>query len=130
VQERKLCYAYNFLGREMYELQSTADVPQGVCTLAFSFEKTGAQPFGAGGVARLYINGEGTSEAEFPRTVPFMISLAEMLQCGYDEGAPVTDAYATPFAFTGELKRVIVDVSGPEPPRDLEQEVAIEIARQ
>jgi arylsulfatase len=130
VQGGKLRYAYNYLGREMYDLASTTDVPEGPGTFAFSFEKTGAQPFGAGGVARLYVNGHQAAEAEFPRTVPFMISLAEMLQCGYDEGAPVTDAYQPPFAFTGDLKRVIVDVSGPEPPRDLEQEAAIEIARQ
>jgi arylsulfatase len=130
MQDRKLKYAYNFLGREMYDVVSSANVPEGACTLAFSFEKTGAQPFGAGGIAKLYINGEHAGEMELPRTVPFMISLAEMLQCGYDDGAPVTDAYASPFAFTGDLKRVIVDVSGPEPARDPEQEAAIEIARQ
>jgi arylsulfatase len=130
VQGGKLRYAYNFLGRETYDLASTSDVPEGPGTFAFSFEKTGEQPFGAGGVARLYINGQPAAETEFPRTVPFMISLAEMLQCGYDEGAPVTNAYAAPFAFTGDLKRVIVDVSGPEPPRDLEHEAAIEITRQ
>ena len=42
----------------------------------------------------------------------------------------MTEDYASPFAFTGTIRRVIVDVSGPEPPRDLEQEARIEMARQ
>ena len=38
--------------------------------------------------------------------------------------------YASPFPFTGKIKRVTVDVSGAEPPRDLVQEAEIEMARQ
>ena len=70
--------------------------------------------------------GEGT----LPFTVPFMFALGQGLQCGRDKGNPVTEEYASPFAFTGKLKRVIVDLSGPEPPRDLLQELEIELARQ
>jgi arylsulfatase len=130
VKGGKLRYAYNFLGREIYDVETERDVPEGPCALAFAFEKTGPQPFGAGGMARLYIDGELAGETEFPRTVPFMISLGESMAVGYDDVAPVTDDYASPFAFTGEIKRVVIDTSGPEPPRDLEQEAAIEIARQ
>jgi hypothetical protein len=67
---------------------------------------------------------------QLPRTIPFMAGLADALQCGFDVGAPVTNDYAAPYHFTSGLKRVHVDISGHEPPRDLEQEMRIEMARQ
>jgi arylsulfatase len=33
---------------------------------------------------------------------------------GYDEGLPVTDAYRPPFAWTGRLRHVVVEVRRPE----------------
>jgi arylsulfatase len=130
VQGGKLCYAYNFLGRDRYHVKSTAPVPAGRHVLQMGFEKTGQQPFGAGGVARLYVDGELVGEGEIPRTVPFIYGLGTGLQCGADGGNPVTEEYRSPFTFTGKLRRAIVDLSGPEPPRDLLQEEVIEMARQ
>jgi arylsulfatase len=86
--------------------------------------------FGAGGVARLYINGEMVGEGEIPRTIPFFAGLSERLQVGRQDGSTSCDDYAAPFAFTGTIKRVIVDVTGHEPPRDLDQEAEIGLARQ
>jgi arylsulfatase len=130
VRGGKLRYAYNFLNREVYDVVSGIDVPTGPSLLGFSFEKRGDRPFGAGGIAKLYINGEQVAEADIPRTVPFLFSLGEGLECGQNSGTPVSEEYAVPFAFTGKLKRVIVDISGAEPPRDLAHEAAIEMARQ
>jgi arylsulfatase len=130
VKDGFLRYAYNFLGKERHVVSSSERVPDGPCDLAFSFEKTGQQPFGAGGVARLYIDGKQVGEGNIPRTVPFLFALGESLQCGRDEGNAVSHEYESPFSFTGTLRRVIVDLSGPEPPRDLEHEAEIEMARQ
>jgi arylsulfatase len=130
VRNKRLCYSYNFLGKAVWTFTSTIEVPAGKGTLGCGFEKTGAQPFGPGGVLRLYINGQECGEGQIPRTVPFMFGLGVGFQIGRDEGNPVTNDYASPFRFTGTLRRVIVDVSGPEPPRDLEQEAIIEMARQ
>ena len=130
VKDRRLCYSYNLLGKAVFTFTSDIEVPAGKGTLAFGFEKTGPQPFGPGGIARLYINGQQCGQGEIPRTVPFLFALGTGLQVGCDAGNPVTDDYASPFRFTGTLRRVIVDLSGPEPPRDLEQESRIEMARQ
>jgi arylsulfatase len=130
VKDRRLKYAYNFLGRDIDTVVSDREIPTGKCMLGMSFEKTGKAPFGAGGIVRLWINGEQCGEMELVRTIPFMAGLADSLQCGYDGGAPVTNDYASPFHFTSGLKRVYVDISGHEPPRDLEQEMVIEMARQ
>jgi len=130
VKDRKLRYTYNLLGKAHFDIVSDIDVPAGPCRLGFSFEKTGPHPFGPGGTGRLYINGKQVGETAIPRTVPFLFALGESLQIGRDEGNPVTDAYASPNAFTGKLVRVVIDVTGAEPPRDLEQEARIEMARQ
>jgi arylsulfatase len=130
VKDKRLCYSYNFLSKAVFTFKSDVEVPEGPGTLGFSFEKTGPQPFGPGGIARLYINGKQVGEGTLPRTVPFLFALGSGLQVGYDAGNPVADEYASPFRFTGTLRRVIVDVSGAEPPRDLDQEARIELARQ
>jgi arylsulfatase len=130
VQGGKLRYTYNFLGKGQITFEADAPLPVGRCELGFSFEKTGPQPFGAGGIARLYINRKQVAEGEIARTVPFMFGLGESLQCGFDGGNAVSDSYQSPFHFTGTINRVVVDVSGAEPPRDLEQEAEILLARQ
>jgi arylsulfatase len=130
VMKGRLRYSYNFLGSETYHVSADAQLAPGRRVLQLAFEKTGAQPFGASGDVRLYVDGKQIGEGSLPRTVPFLYGLGSGFSVGYDEGAPVTDEYAAPFAFTGKINRVIVDVSGPEPPRDLVQETAIELARQ
>ncbi len=130
VQGGRLVYTYNFLGRERWTVRSDRPIPAGRVELGFAFEKYGDRPFGPGGTARLYINGEPAGEGEIKRTVPFLFSLGEALQCGRDDGNPVSEDYQSPFEFTGELRRVIIELDATEPPRDLEQEAQIEMARQ
>jgi arylsulfatase len=51
-------------------------------------------------------------QAEAPYTTPIVFEL-EGLSCGYDFGAPVLEAvYQPPFAFTGTLHSVTINVSG------------------
>ena len=130
IKEGVLTYAYNFLGGERYYVTADARIPAGRRLVQCTFEKTGAQPFGAGGVVRLFVDGTEVGDGELPRTVPFINGLGSGFSVGRDDGAPVTDEYRAPFAFNGTIRRLVVDVSGPEPPRDLVQESKIEMARQ
>jgi arylsulfatase len=109
---------------------STEQVSPGVKTLTFQFEKTGPQPFGAGGNARLLIDGREVAETQFPLTVPLMFGLGESLRIGRDQGASVSDDYHPPFNFTGLIKQVVFEVEGRAAARDLQQEAAIGLARQ
>ena len=108
---------------------SDADVPAGEHELRFEFERTGPERFGPGGIGRLYVDGRLVGEGAIARTVPFLYQVGSCLNCGRDEGNPVTEDYASPFAFTGTIKRVIVEVA-PGAPRDLQQEMRIGMARQ
>ena len=130
VKGGKLCYAYNFLDSEQHTIVSVADMPRGPCQLRFEFEKTGPERFGAGGVGRLYIDGRLAGEGTIPRTVPFVYAIGGCLHCGCDRGNPVTEDYASPFAFTGTIESVIVEVDGGGGPRDPQQQMRIDMARQ
>ena len=91
------------------------DVPEGSSTLRYEFEPTGVPDIrngkGAPGRGQLYINDELVGNSEFPTTVPILFGI-EGLSCGYDFGEAVTHKYQAPFAFTGLIKHVTVDMSG------------------
>jgi arylsulfatase len=133
VKDKKLCYVHNYVGVEEFGIVSDVDVPQGKAELRFEFEPTGqpdpAHGKGSPGRGQLYIDGKLVGQAEFPVTVPLLLSLGEGLTCGQDAASQVTSRYEVPFAFSGKLNRVTVDVSG-ELIGDKEAELRAIITRQ
>jgi arylsulfatase len=128
VKNRRLCYGYNFLAVERWGVVGTELLPSGPCTLAYEFEKTGSERVGAGGVGRLFVNGVKSGELVLPQTVRWMFGLGAGLQIGRQEGTPILADYAAPFAFTGTLHRVVIELAGPEQ-RDAKAEQRIALAR-
>lgn len=116
VQDKKLHYAYNYLGVEEFHVATDTDLPRGKHELRFEFEPTAKPDMrhgkGAPGKAQLYVDGKLAAESELPVTIPITIGISEGLTCGRDEGSVVTKAYAGPFSFTGQLEEVAFDVSG------------------
>jgi arylsulfatase len=116
VKDHKLHYAYNFLGVQQFHLATDTTVGDGHHELRFEFEPTGkpdlAQGKGTPGHAQLYIDGKLAGQGDLPITIPLSIGITEGLSCGRDEGSAVTTEYRAPFAFTGQLEKIVVDVSG------------------
>jgi arylsulfatase len=133
VKGGKLHYAYNYVAAALYHVESKEPVPEGRHKLRAEFEKTGepdvAKGKGVPGKVRLYVDDNVIGEGDIPVTMPLALGLAGGIACGVDQGSPVTRDYKTPFAFTGKLYSVTVDVSG-ELVRDHENELAIAMARQ
>ncbi|MDR3557391.1 MAG: arylsulfatase [Syntrophobacteraceae bacterium] len=133
VQDGKLCYAYNYVGRRLYHIQSVEAVPSGPHKLRFEFEVSGKPDMengkGAPGKGQLYFDGRLVGQAQIELTNCLSIGLLSSIVCGADSGAPVTPAYKPPFAFTGSIHGVTVDVSG-ELIKDTEAEVRMILARQ
>jgi arylsulfatase len=130
VKDRRLHYVHNLLGIERYRISSTVDVPAGLCSLGFRFEKSEAEGLGAGGIGRLFIDDDEVGQGEIPRTVGVRYHLADDgLCCGYDSQTPTSDDYRSPFRFTGKLMRVIVTAEG-ERYSDPELEYRVALARQ
>lgn len=133
IQDGKLRYSYNYVGRNLYHVVSVEEVPKGRHQLRFEFEVTGtpdiANGKGAPGNGQLYCDGRLVAQGSIELTNPLTIGLLSSIVCGADTGAPVTSGYKPPFAFTGAIHSVTVDVSG-ELIRDTEAEVRMILARQ
>lgn len=109
VQNQRLVYDYNFLGLTHHTVTSAIEIPTGPCTLRFVFTKTGEHQ----GTGALFIDDQQVGEGDFPRTIPVRYSLSEGLEIGRDTATPVSESYTCPFTFTGNLKRVVIEVEGP-----------------
>jgi arylsulfatase len=105
---------------------SDVAIAPGTRTLAYRFTRTGEHC----GTGTLLVDGAVVGEGDIPRFTPARFSLTGAgLTCGRDPGLPVTDDYRAPFAFTGRLRRVVVDVEGP-PFVDPEDEARVAITTQ
>ncbi len=134
VKEGKLHYVYNYVARTFYHVESADPVLEGRHQLRYEFEVTGQPDIlkgkGAAGLGQLYIDNKLVGQVEMPVTNPIMLGLASGVAVGADPGSPVTlDRYQAPFAFSGTLFNVTVDVSG-ELIRDTDAEMRAIMARQ
>ena len=68
---------------------------------------------------RILVNGEKVAEGRIDQTQCCMIALDETADVGMQTGTPASDDYQIPFAFTGTLDRVVVDLAaGPDAASD------------
>ena len=111
-------YTYNFTGLEQTTIRSSVTLSPGRHVIGLE-----STPDELAAEVTLFVDGESVGSGRITRTALFRFALhGEGLCCGYDDGTPVSNLYDSPFAFTGTIDRVIVDVSG-EPYRDAEAEI-------
>ena len=116
VKEGRLHYIHNYVGLEKFELVSGEPIPTGDVSLRYEFEPTGDPQFregkGAPGRFQLYINDKLVGNLEVPYSTPNMFGMLGA-SCGYAAFDSVNpEVYEAPFRFTGEIKQVVIDVSG------------------
>jgi arylsulfatase A-like enzyme len=134
VKDNRLHYVNNFVGTREQKIDATEDLPTGEnLILSAAFEKDGEESPGvATGTLTLYHGDRSVGEGRI-KTQPGAFELAgEGLCVGRDSAAPVTADYPgeSPYRFTGgQLKRVVVDVSG-QPYVDVEREAAALLSRE
>ncbi len=140
VQDGRLIYEHNYVGLEHYRVMSNVTIPSGPVSLGMEFAITGTfeitpeltdmEVQGVKGRATLYINDQPVGSGDIEKTVPFGWSLSgEGLCCGFDSETPVSELYASPYKFTGNLQRVVVSVSG-KPYENVAMEVKQAFMRQ
>jgi len=107
IQNGKPQFVYN-TGVEKYIITSDKPIPVGKSLIKFDFNYTKGEPSGSG-IGTLYINNVKVGEAKIQRTVSSIFA-HEGLNLGFDDLTPVSDSYKAPFAFTGKLNKVILDL--------------------
>ena len=132
VKDGKLYYVYNWVGVVKQQIVSNKSVPTGASTLSAIFTKEGENPpHVANGTLAIYINNEQVGEMKM-KTQPGKFAIAgEGLNVGRDGGEPVTGDFPgdRPWAFTGTIKQVVVDVSE-QGSIDLEVEAHLMVVRE
>ncbi len=125
VQDSKLHYVHNYVGLQEFHFESTETIVPGNVALRFSFQPTGlpdlANGNGAPGRVTLHIDDKLVGQGMMSRTIPLVVSLGQGLAVGRNPGSAVTSRYRAPFAFTGRIYRVTVDLSG-DMIQDLQEE--------
>ncbi|HEX4996698.1 MAG TPA: arylsulfatase [Terriglobia bacterium] len=133
VQNGKLTYGYNYVAEQRFKVESSQPIPEGDHIFSFQFTPTGKPdiPKGKGVPAKieLFVDGKSVGKGDLPVTIPLSLGLSAGVCVGADRGAPVMTDYKPPFAFTGKLKKVLVDISG-TPIEDKEAQMRMYLARQ
>ena len=118
VKAGRLIFEYNYANDTRHVITSNQPVPPGESTLRFELTKTGEHR----GVGALFIDGKRVGSADFPKTFP-MLPNTQGIHCGRDSGSPVSESYSCPFAFTGTIAQVVLEL-GDDQVRDLGAEAA------
>ena len=131
VKDKKLKYIHNFLGVNEYSVESTKDVPEGKTTVRFEFEPTGkpdkSKGEGSPGTGKLFFGDEEVGSGSIARTV-YGFYGEEGASCGYDFGETVSVEYEAPFAFTGKINSLEVNMKG-DSTKDWDAHVAKALAQ-
>jgi arylsulfatase len=110
----KLHWEHNWFEESRFKVSSTERIPPGhrVVSAEVTVDKEGQ--FGTGGTVTLRVGEKVVGKGRFEKQVPFRFTVNETFDIGCDMVSPVSDRYESPFAFTGTIKRVLVDVSDAE----------------
>jgi arylsulfatase len=65
---------------------------------------------GKGGEITMKANGKKIASGRLKRTMPIQFSLGEGIDVGMDIGSPIDFTYALPFAFTGKIDKVTIEL--------------------
>ena len=110
VQKGILTFAYNN-GDEKVYATSTAGIKAGKNQLRVDYNYEGAENIqNAPGTAVLYINNEKVGEVKVKRTLGGAIGTYENIEVGRDIITAVTEKYTVPFAYTGKINNVTLDL--------------------
>ncbi|MDA2990078.1 MAG: arylsulfatase [Actinomycetota bacterium] len=133
VKDGLLCYAHNYVAKELFTVRSDERVPDGRHFLSMEFAPTGQPDIkngkGTPGTVTLFVDGTEIGRGDFPVTTPIRLAQGGAMLVGADTGSSVTPDYDPPFRFDGRIHRVIVDVSG-EHVEDYEAQMRIALAKQ
>jgi arylsulfatase A-like enzyme len=105
----KPVFCYNLAGVARYYVTGKDKLVPGTHTIVYDFKYAG-DGIGKGGVSTIQVDGKTVVTGRIERTLAFRLSVDEGIDCGEDTGTPVTEDYRLPFKFSGEIKKVTIDL--------------------
>ncbi|MDM0108156.1 arylsulfatase [Variovorax sp. J22R24] len=109
LREGKPTFVYNYLSIDRPTFTAKNPLPKGRNKLVVAFKYDGGG-MGKGGTFTMSANGRKIAEGRLERTIPIQFSLGEGLDVGMDIGSPIDFTYKMPFAFTGTIDKVTVEL--------------------
>ena len=106
-------FVYNYLSVDRPTFTATAPLPRGKTRIVVDFAYEGGG-MGKGGEITMTANGRKIAGGRLERTIPIQLSLGEGLDIGMDVGSPIDFTYQLPFAFTGKIEQVTVELKPDE----------------
>ncbi len=128
VKDGKPTYTYNWLGLQRYTVAATQALQPGHASIRYEFAYDGGG-LGKGGKGTLFVNGKQVAIGRIERTQCCVYSADEGADVGADEGTPVTEAYRSPFKFTGKIATVTVELKDVKAAEQEQHEEAQKVAR-
>jgi len=108
--DSKPVFHYNNVGVYRYTVAGQDKLTPGKHVIVLDFKYDGPG-LAKSGTATLKVDGKVAGEGKVAHTIPFRISADETLDIGEDTGTPVSEDYHVPFKFTGDLKKVMIELS-------------------
>jgi arylsulfatase len=113
VNQGKPAFSYNFLGLELFQVQSMQSITDGKHTIRAVFEydgKNGAR--GAGGTIHLFDGPQKIGQGRIEKTQANVFSLDDTADTGTDTGTGVDPEYGegSRNAFSGKLNKVKINL--------------------
>jgi hypothetical protein len=107
IKDGKPVYEYNYFAHERYRITSSEALSPGPAVIRVDFKYDGG--IGKGGTLSLFINDKKVGEGRIEKTCPGRFG-AESFDVGMDNGSPVSEAYESPFAYAGTIKKVTINI--------------------
>ncbi len=104
VQGRRLVLDYNAFGDHTV-VESDVEVPDGEVELTVKLRRGDHRT----GTAEVLVDGTAAGTVDLPLFMQMMSSIGPSI--GYDHGSAVSERYPAPFAFTGDLREVVIQAS-------------------
>lgn len=103
-------YARSHYPEHKYKVEAPAALTPGRHDVRVDFAYDGGDP-GSGGTATIFVDNAQVASGRIDNTIPVRVSADETFDIGEDSGTPVNRDYDVPFRFTGELHKVVVELS-------------------
>ena len=106
----KPVFLYNMLMLAKFRWEGQQQLSAGEHTIVFDFTYDGPG-IAKGGTGVLKVDGQVVATQQIPNSIAFLMVADESFNIGMDTGTPVNDQdYQVPFAFTGTLKKLTVEL--------------------